>query len=78
MELALADTRRDPNDIITDSDRRFTALREQWPGLLVTERAKVSCPSCEGRGIIYFDDNGDDSEQCTYCNGSGRVCRCKN
>ena len=71
---------REPHELIENGGRIFEDLYRRWSRLHVKERGKVDCPRCDGRGRIFLnvrDEDDDSSTPCQYCQGSGRVCRCK-
>jgi hypothetical protein len=73
------DTAQEPHDVIADGSKVFQALWAQWKRLELVERAKRTCPKCDGRGKIYLnpnDDNDMSSEPCSRCSGTGRICGC--
>ena len=74
------DTGREPHEMINDGNKIFRALWQQWKELELVERAKRSCPDCDGRGAIYINPKKEDdmmTEPCVRCSGSGRICRCE-
>ena len=73
------DTWTEPHSVIQNGSRIFDGLWKKWFRLHVTERGKIDCPSCDGRGLIFRNRDDDDEEgtPCKRCQGSGRVCRCQ-
>ena len=69
----------EPHRLIENGEKVFKRLYDRWPGLCVEERAKVRCRRCEGRGRVwsYNADENDEGTLCTDCNGTGRVCSCR-
>lgn len=71
---------REPQEMIVDGSKIFRALWSQWEQLEIVERAKRTCPVCDGRGKIYLnpDDNDDKrTKPCSRCSGTRRICRCE-
>jgi len=71
------DTGIEPHRLIKKGGDFFKALWNNWEGLAVEERAKVTCPACKGYGQVYRDDDDMDGVDCEKCSGTGRVCRCR-
>jgi hypothetical protein len=69
---------REPHEMIADGTEIFRALWTQWKRLELVERAKRSCPNCDGDGKIWLNPDDDyDSIPCSRCCGTGRICRCE-
>lgn len=71
---------REPQEMVKDGSKIFGALWSQWKRLELVERAKRSCPDCDGRGKIYLnpnDDNDMSTKPCVRCSSTGRICRCE-
>lgn len=66
---------REPQEMIPDGSNVFRALWKQWARLELTERAKRSCPDCDG-GKIYENEDDEIGVVCSRCEGTGRICRC--
>lgn len=73
------ETGREPHSLIINGSSVFGELWDSWVGLHITERGKVECPDCDGRGSLWLtpDDERDNrTKPCSRCAGNGRVCRC--
>ena len=85
FELAMAVIRgryecgMEPHNALPDGDNRFDRLYDRFKGRFhVTNRGKVDCPKCDGRGRIYKTQEEDEpGVPCEYCLATGRVCACK-
>lgn len=68
----------EPHELIANGSKVFRDLWTQWQRLELVERAKRTCPDCDGRGKIYPDPYNDDlaPRPCERCAGTGRICRC--
>ncbi|QOX81031.1 hypothetical protein FY034_18820 (plasmid) [Trichlorobacter lovleyi] len=69
------EVRREPQEVIPNGSEIFRELWGQWKRLELVERAKRSCPDCDG-GRIYKDDNDEVGVECSRCGGAGRICAC--
>lgn len=67
---------REPQEMIPDGNNVFRALWKKWARLELTERAKRSCPDCDG-GKVYKNEDDEIGVICSRCAGSGRICRCE-
>ena len=67
---------REPQEMIPDGSNVFRALWTKWARLELTERAKRSCPDCNG-GKVYKNDDDEAGVVCSRCAGTGRICGCK-
>ena len=66
---------REPQEMIPDGSNVFRDLWTKWARLELTERAKRSCPDCDG-GRIYKNEDDEIGVVCSRCEGTGRICRC--
>ncbi len=71
------DLGREPHEMVTDGSKVFKALWSQWERLELTERAKRSCPDCDGRGRIYKNEDDETGVVCPKCSGTRKICRCQ-
>lgn len=67
---------REPQEMIPDGSNVFRALWTKWARLELTERAKRSCPNCDG-GKIYKNADDEIGAVCSRCEGTGRICGCE-
>ena len=70
------DTGKEPHTLIENGGKIFEGLWHDWHRLHVEERGKKICPTCDGRGLVFKNDDDEDGTPCTRCKGEGRVCRC--
>lgn len=70
----------EPHSVVNNGREIFLDLWEEWKNLELTERAKRTCPDCEGSGRIYINPRDYDdpkSDPCERCSGTGRVYSCR-
>ncbi len=71
------DTGTEPHYLVENGSQIFRDLWDHWERLHVVERGKRECPTCDGRGRVYKDDDDDEGQECSHCKGKGHVCRCQ-
>jgi hypothetical protein len=71
------ETRHEPHTLVKDGCKIFHVLWNRWQRLSVEERGKRTCPTCDGIGRVYRDDNDKKGQECSRCSGKGRVCGCQ-
>ena len=73
------DTGCEPHTLIQDGSKIFGEMWTRWMRLHVSERGKIECRECRGRGTFFVnpdDENDMETRPCTRCSGTGRVCGC--
>ena len=74
------ETGLEPHALVKDGSRVFGNLWDKWRHLHVEERGKQTCPTCDGRGTQYLNQEDEEdmrTKPCARCNGEGRICRCR-
>lgn len=69
------EVRREPQEMIPNGSDIFRALWTKWGRLELVERAKRSCPDCDG-GRIYVSVDDEVGVECSRCEGTGRISAC--
>jgi len=65
--------REEPHLLINNGADVFKEIQKIWVRFHIANRWKSSCYDCEGRGVIYDEDDydADNPHECKSCKGSG-------